>query len=440
MYSSCHGHYHFSDYVAHRLKNGSTVVAAGLKVGHCLTDSVRWDPAANASAVYGCDNQGIQVGWADIYRANLDGQWIDITGVPPGSYTLELEINPDRILEESDYSNNVTQVSMTVAEATNIYLPPPLYLEAFDSVAEGAMPTGWSVTNATTSQTLGFNLSDPLSDTYKDFVVISSNRLASVFGTDRLSMPPIKVNGIALSSLVSGKLAYADSDRRANSPSSQVNIMFTSDYNLTGNSNIFVSFHSLYEQNQDSLGALEYSIDQGLNWLPVIYMIDADDIIRDDGGNIDAVTTLNTARSDQAYGFAYSAFIAAPVTPTLAPFISGRVNDDAVESKRVELFRLPMADGRPNVRFRFLQTGTSSWYWGIDDFGLYSIPIEPPRFLSSVRSANNITLTWNNVVSKLQKTTSLSVPDWQYLPGTLGLSSFTEPIAGGEAYYRLLRQ
>jgi len=186
--------------------------------------------------------------------------------------------------------------------------------------------------------------------------------------------------------------------------------MFSPDYNLSGKSNVFVSYHSLYEQNQDSIAALEYSIDRGTNWLPVIYMIDNDDIVRDTGGNIDAVVTLNTARDDQ------------------------------VESKRVEVFRLTSADNRPSVRFRFLQTGTSSWYWGIDDFGLYSIPPYPPRFLSVVRNGNNIVLTWNEDLDLLQKNTDGTVLGWTDVPGTVGTSSFSEPIGPGLTLYRLMRQ
>ena len=100
-----------------------------------------------------------------------------------------------------------------------------------------------------------------------------------------------------------------------------------------------------------------------------------------------------------------------------------------------------MADGQPQVRFRFVQTGTSSWYWGIDDFGIYSIAEQSPRIVAVVKSGNNITISWNGeIVSRLQKRTSLSGGAWQSVPDTLGLSSFTEPISAGETYYRLLKQ
>ncbi|MCB1127169.1 MAG: immunoglobulin domain-containing protein, partial [Verrucomicrobiae bacterium] len=70
----------------------------------------------------------------------------------------------------------------------------------------------------------------------------------------------------------------------------------------------------------------------------------------------------------------------------LAPFISARVNDDNLESKRVEVLRLVGADNQAKVRVRFLQTGTASWYFGIDNFGLYSITQLPPEITQSPES------------------------------------------------------
>ncbi|MBI3850339.1 MAG: hypothetical protein HY298_08635 [Verrucomicrobia bacterium] len=550
-YSACHGHYHFHDYVAHRLKSDSTVVAVGLKVGHCLLDSIRWDTNANGSAIYNCGNQGIQKGWGDIYRSSLDGQWVDITGVPAGDYTLELEINPDRILDESNYSNNVTQVPFTIPDTTkpqlaslsptngatgvspantttaiivdgtsqvatntvqlfyddilvvplitqnagwttiaytraglldplsahttklifadngstptyqtniatftiggwlNKYLPPPLYLETFDFVAEGALPAGWSVTNHTDTDVAGYNLASDHSDAYKDWVVITLARLVTQFPADRRIPGALNVvNGQVLDGLIHTNFIYAASDPRTNS---QIQYLFSPDFNLTGQSDIWISYHSIYTQNQDSIGALEYSIDGGTTWLPVVYMLDGPDVILNTNGTVNAVKTLTNVYSDvavyfdpspgQNVGGNYGAFIAAPIAQALAPFISSRVNDDQAESKRVELFRLAAADNQPKVRFRFAQAGTDSWYWGIDDFGIYSITDQSPRITGIARSGNDISISWNGeIVSRLQKATSLSNPLWQNVPGTLGLSNFSEPIGLGETYYRLLKQ
>ena len=63
---------------------------------------------------------------------------------------------------------------------------------------------------------------------------------------------------------------------------------------------------------------------------------------------------------------------------TLAPFISARVDDDQTGSKRVEVIRLAQADNQSAVRFRIAMAGTYAWYFGIDDFGLYSITSANP--------------------------------------------------------------
>lgn len=54
----------------------------------------------------GGSNQGISVGYADEYHYSLDGQWIDITGLPAGQYILENEVNSEWPYEESSYDNN----------------------------------------------------------------------------------------------------------------------------------------------------------------------------------------------------------------------------------------------------------------------------------------------------------------------------------------------
>jgi hypothetical protein len=118
VWAPCHGHYHFGNYATYRLVDSSGREAArGLKVGFCLLDTVRWDPNASSQARYTCDNQGIQKGWADIYDSTLDGQWIDITSVPDGNYTLEIAVNPQRALAESNYDNNITRIPVSIGSA-----------------------------------------------------------------------------------------------------------------------------------------------------------------------------------------------------------------------------------------------------------------------------------------------------------------------------------
>ncbi len=114
-YAPCHGHYHFNNFALYRLLNAAgQSVAVGQKVGFCLEDVTRWNPAANSRPQYNCDYQGIQVGWSDIYGGNLPGQWIDITGLAAGTYVLEITMDTANQIAESNEANNQTKVQVVI--------------------------------------------------------------------------------------------------------------------------------------------------------------------------------------------------------------------------------------------------------------------------------------------------------------------------------------
>jgi hypothetical protein len=69
---------------------------------------------SQTSPRYTCTNQGISAGWADTYVSTLDCQWVDVTNVPAGNYFLEITVNPDQILLESNYSNNTSTIPVTL--------------------------------------------------------------------------------------------------------------------------------------------------------------------------------------------------------------------------------------------------------------------------------------------------------------------------------------
>ena len=104
-YSPCHDHFHFIDFASYELIDSRRVAVAGHKQAFCLGDQEQIDETKEGPT-YTCDFQGISEGWADVYVAALDCQWIDVTDVAPGTYTLRIRINPARVLKETDYSNN----------------------------------------------------------------------------------------------------------------------------------------------------------------------------------------------------------------------------------------------------------------------------------------------------------------------------------------------
>ncbi len=280
-----------------------------------------------------------------------------------------------------------------ITDYQNVTLPAPIYMENFDEVAEGGIPDGWTVTNWTDSIDAGLNLADVNSDSYLNWVAISvtdyttyypwtddyiSPGFPEVSGNRRMMIPPIVENGVLLTSLASGNLIVAESDQRGGS---QVQVIFTKDYDLTGHTNVYLSFHHINEQNQDNICSVEYSIDHGVTWQPLLYMFDdgttdgdgSDVVTNSSTKQIDVNATFNTARNDQAHGLAYGNFIGAAITTNLIPYIRGCRNDDPVQQKRIEVFHLPLADNQPAVRFRFMEAGTASWFFDIDDVGIYSI-------------------------------------------------------------------
>ncbi len=334
--------------------------------------------------------------------------------------------------------------TFTIGDYVDIRLPAPLYLETFDAVPEGKLPAGWTAESYSTPLVDVADLGDLSSTAYQGWTVAAADRFTGTFKTYGnpdsadtdyrrvLSANPRNVvNGKAvLGPLAQGRFLFGNSGYQ-NGAASQVLFVTTGDHDLTGKTDVAVSFRSVYEQNQDSIGALEYSVDAGKNWLPVVYYLDGRDIVRDDAGAIDVDATFNTERGDVARftdaagtdrGGSYGAFIAAPISPALAPFLQARVDDDPVEGKRVELFRIAGADNQKTVRFRFAYAGTDSWYWGVDDFGIYSLATSAPLALSVAREADGVRLSWTGggTTAVLESSPSINGPVWQAVPGVSG--------------------
>jgi len=122
-FGQCHGHYHFMSFANYRLLDmEGNVAATGHKQSFALIDLMKFLPEAGPGKYPLVDDtQGITVGWADVYNAGLDCQWIDITGVAPGNYQLEIHINFEEAVTESNFDNNVILVAVTIDESD----PPP---------------------------------------------------------------------------------------------------------------------------------------------------------------------------------------------------------------------------------------------------------------------------------------------------------------------------
>jgi hypothetical protein len=112
--ATCDGQPYLADYLHYTLFDSSTgavVVAEGQQQALCETQPT---PASLLSR-FDCQFMGLWQGFSEVYAPDIaDCQWVDITDVAPGQYVLRLEINPGRLLPESDFSNNTADVPITL--------------------------------------------------------------------------------------------------------------------------------------------------------------------------------------------------------------------------------------------------------------------------------------------------------------------------------------
>lgn len=120
IWDPCHGHWHYKGYAEYVLYDrNSNPIPAGFKAGFCVMD-------LNCSIgggipKYNCSNQGITAGCGDIYSSGLKCQWVDITDVDTGSYTLVARVNWDNSPDllgriESNMFNNWGQVCFKITK------------------------------------------------------------------------------------------------------------------------------------------------------------------------------------------------------------------------------------------------------------------------------------------------------------------------------------
>ncbi len=242
--------------------------------------------------------------------------------------------------------------------------PPPelkvIHLADFESTEEGELPPEFKQVslNDGTVDNENYNI-------FSSWAVITPETMAT-FGGDRVNTP-----------VYEGKSVYTNSD--GFSPYHETHLL-TQEIDLTGVTNVWLTFDSNYVQNQDNIGVLEYSVDGGDlsddgtasgTWLPLLYMLEEDDIAFHDDGTPNAAETFTEDNIADGTSFPYSFYVFAEPLEELDEYISPRVNDDKFESKRFERFRLEAADEQSSVVIRWMNMGTNSWFWGLDNITLW---------------------------------------------------------------------
>jgi len=142
-FNVCHGHHHVRDYAVYRLWRPAAYLdwralkaahpdicpaellrlhpelasqmVAGFKQGFCVVpETPVCEGAPPPNPIFNCEYQGFDAGWADVYDVGTEGQWIDVTDVAKGRYIFETEVNSERRIQESDYTNDAATVAVEI--------------------------------------------------------------------------------------------------------------------------------------------------------------------------------------------------------------------------------------------------------------------------------------------------------------------------------------
>ena len=123
-----HAHWHFEGFANYSLVNenadgsiGNNVRRSSQKTTFCVIDTDRVSTTlehAGAQTYTRCgqtDATGLSVGWGDKYGYTLDGQSIDLAGIPDGRYWLVSTADFQNRLRETDDSNNWAAVKIQIS-------------------------------------------------------------------------------------------------------------------------------------------------------------------------------------------------------------------------------------------------------------------------------------------------------------------------------------
>ncbi len=406
----------------------------------------------------------------------LDGKVLTTTKQRSGKL-LTITYQPDGLQIPSE--SHVGELSFKGTGATvrtekwnfrnlkSLILPTPKFLDTFDSYAQDTQPTGWTAWNFTAHCADGKDITSQTSESYENWVLTDVANIAGIDGGRPFNITTgqfVTINGKKVELLnadppggvfpewiMSGNVLYAESDSRCNADSrgaadfpnnGQTQFITTKPYDLSAYKGVVVSFSSIYEQNQDSLGAVEYSVDGGTSWLPVMYFLEEADIRTKADGSVDAVATFKGSNSDTSSwvvdgitkGDIYGDGLGAPITDALSDYVVPRINDGQVEGKRIEVARLDKATGKSDVRLRFGAMGTDSWYFAIDNLAFYDIAgaVVGPPALSLAPGVGSVVATFEG---SLQQSETLGGP-WSPV---IGSSPLTISAPSGNKFYRAVR-
>jgi hypothetical protein len=126
-----HNHWHVQEMTRYDMW-GASGTFRGAKIGLCFLDSDPWNTSlpgevgsyyrgamcsTNPSAL--SNRMGVSVGWGDEYEWYLAWQWVDITGVPGGTYTVRAKADPYGFFLEKNETNQCAWARVSFTTSSN---------------------------------------------------------------------------------------------------------------------------------------------------------------------------------------------------------------------------------------------------------------------------------------------------------------------------------
>lgn len=156
-WNNCHNHFHYDGYAEYLVVDEwGKKMPIGFKSGLCITD-FGCEPGYNPK--FSCDNMGISAHCYDAYWSELKCQWIDVTDLPDGKYTLVVRINwknsPDSLGQvEKNLDNNVAQACFRLSRTSgtlHFTMEPSCasYRDCAGTLFGDAQPDCWGVCGGT---------------------------------------------------------------------------------------------------------------------------------------------------------------------------------------------------------------------------------------------------------------------------------------------------
>lgn len=112
---ACDGSMFLNDFLRYELLDAAGVRQARGTGDVALACSI--GDLAESTSPFDCDILGIEAHSYRAFPSEADCQWVDVTTLPPGQYTLRVSVNADWRLTEENRQNNVVERSVTISAA-----------------------------------------------------------------------------------------------------------------------------------------------------------------------------------------------------------------------------------------------------------------------------------------------------------------------------------